>query len=233
MKFQQIFYDFYFCPLLEVFITFFILFYISYAIAYSGSQILSFPSLLKSTLFFTIFSLTLILITLNTCFSYSFYQGFARIDFFTFTFKALVSLSSILLLFLSKNYLNFKSVLRFEYDFFFLFSLFGLFLLGSSDDFLSVYLSVELQGLCFYVLATFQRNSDFSTEAGIKYFVLGALSSGLLLFGFLLLYLAFGTTSFETLSKLISVSNNPLFFWGSFFITAAFFFKVGAVPFHL
>jgi NADH:ubiquinone oxidoreductase subunit 2 (subunit N) len=92
------------------------------------------------------------------------------------------------------------------------FSILSLIILGCSDDFLVIYLAIELQSLCFYVLATFQRNSEFSTEAGLKYFVLGAFSSGLLLFGFTLIYITFGTTSFEALAKLVSSSNNVIAF---------------------
>jgi NADH-quinone oxidoreductase subunit N len=136
------------------------------------------------------------------------------------------------LLLISKEYLNFCGVFRYEYDLFFVFSVFGLFLLASADDFLSAYLALELVALCFYVLASFHRTSEFSTEAGIKYFVLGAFSSGLLLLGFLLIYLVFGTTSFDVLSKLFFAPNNFLIFWGSLFVTVALFFKIGAVPFH-
>jgi NADH-quinone oxidoreductase subunit N len=233
---QQFFYDFYFYPFAELFLAVFILLYIFYAVAYNGSQIFSFPGLLSSTTSFTIFAFIVILISLNSLgygFSYSFFQGFVVVDFFTLSFKLLLVLSVIFLLLISKDYLNFRGVLRYEYDLFLVFSILGLFLLSSSDDFLIVYMSVELQGLCFYVLATFQRNSEFSTEAGVKYFVLGAFSSGLLLLGFLLLYLTFGTTSFVILGKLAASSNNFLAFWGSLLVIFAFFFKIGAVPFHL
>jgi NADH-quinone oxidoreductase subunit N len=205
-------------------------------VSYSGSQIFAFPNLLSSATSFTTFSFVVILVSLNSAgfgFSYSFFQGFARIGFFSFSFKAFLVLSVIFLLFISKDYLIFKGVLRYEYDLFLVFSILGLLLLSYSDDFLIVYMSVELQSLCFYVLATFQRSSEFSTEAGIKYFVLGAFSSGFLLLGFLLFYLVFGTTSFVVLAKLVASPNNFLAFWGSFFVVVAFFFKVGAAPFHL
>lgn len=93
-----------------------------------------------------------------------------------------------------------------------MFSIVSLILLGCSDDFLVVYLTIELQSLSFYVLSTFQRNSEFSTEAGLKYFVLGALSSGLLLFGFTIIYVTFGATCFEDLSKLVTISKDTLAF---------------------
>jgi NADH-quinone oxidoreductase subunit N len=122
---------------------------------------------------------------------------------------------------------------KYEYDLLIVFSVLSLIILGSSDDFLIVYLAIELQSLSFYILATFQRDSEFSTEAGLKYFVLGALSSGLLLFGFTLIYISFGATSFESLAKLISTSNDSLGFWGLLFVMTAFFFKLGVAPFHM
>jgi NADH-quinone oxidoreductase subunit N len=83
-----------------------------------------------------------------------------------------------------------------------LFSVLGLLLLNSCNDLLMFYLAVELQSLSFYVLATFNRNSEYNAEAGIKYFILGALSSGFLLFGFSLIYISFGTIVFEDIIKL-------------------------------
>jgi NADH-quinone oxidoreductase subunit N len=114
-----------------------------------------------------------------------------------------------------------------------MFSILGLLLLNCCDDFLMLYLAIELQSLCFYVLATFQKNSDYSSEAGLKYFVLGAFSSGLLLFGITLIYISFGTISFETISLLSFTSNTLLTIFGFFFILFAFLFKLGAVPFHM
>jgi NADH-quinone oxidoreductase subunit N len=83
-----------------------------------------------------------------------------------------------------------------------LFSVLGLLLLNSCNDLLMFYLAVELQSLSFYVLATFNRNSEYNAEAGIKYFILGALSSVFLLFGFSLIYISFGTIVFEDIIKL-------------------------------
>jgi NADH:ubiquinone oxidoreductase subunit 2 (subunit N) len=79
--------------------------------------------------------------------------------------------------------------------------------LVSSYDLISLYLAIELQSLCFYVLAAFQRNNEFSTEAGLKYFILGALSSGFLLFGESILYGFTGITNFEELTKLFTLNS--------------------------
>jgi NADH-quinone oxidoreductase subunit N len=110
----------------------------------------------------------------------------------------------------------------------------------SSYDLISFYLAIELQSLSFYVLAAYQRNSAFSTEAGLKYFVLGAVSSGLLLFGSSLIYGFSGTTSFEALSRLfaenfISHSNSDylLLILGLIMLTCGLMFKLTAAPFHV
>lgn len=113
------------------------------------------------------------------------------------------------------------------------FSFLGLFIISTCDDFLALYLAIELQSLCFYVLATFHRNSEFCAEAGLKYFVLGAFSSALLLFGFTIIYISFGSVSFEMITKLTSTNSYLLVFYGFLFILFAFLFKLGSFPFHM
>jgi NADH:ubiquinone oxidoreductase subunit 2 (subunit N) len=94
-------------------------------------------------------------------------------------------------------------------------------------------LAIELQSLCFYVLATFNKNSEYCAEAGLKYFVLGAFSSGLLLFGFTLFYTSFGTISFESIERMGSLTNSLVAFCGCLFFATALFFKLGSFPFHM
>jgi NADH-quinone oxidoreductase subunit N len=101
-----------------------------------------------------------------------------------------------------------------------------------SNEFLLIYLAIELQSLALYIFATFNRNSEFSTEAGIKYFVFGGIMSCFLLLGIALTYLYFGSISFEIISSIITFSNEPLFFSGFLFILSVFLFKVGSAPFH-
>jgi NADH-quinone oxidoreductase subunit N len=93
------------------------------------------------------------------------------------------------------------------------------------------YLAVELQSLSFYVLATFSRNSEYNAEAGIKYFILGALSSGFLLFGFSLIYISLGAVVFEDILKL-NIFGDFMTSWSLIFIAVALLFKIGAFPFH-
>jgi len=109
----------------------------------------------------------------------------------------------------------------------------------SSYDLISLYLAIELQSLSFYVIAAFQRNNEFSAESGLKYFILGALSSGLLLFGESIVYGLTGITNFEELTKLFTFFSfneghviNAISM-GLLFMLVAFLFKIGAVPFHM
>jgi NADH-quinone oxidoreductase subunit N len=106
-------------------------------------------------------------------------------------------------------------------------------LINICNDFLTFYLAIELQSLCLYVLATFNKNSEYCAEAGIKYFVLGAFSSGLLLFGFTLFYISFGTISFESIERIDLVASSVIAFSGCLFFSIAVLFKLGAFPFHM
>ena len=124
-----------------------------------------------------------------------------------------------------------------------LFSTFSMLFIVSSYDLISMYLAIELQSLCFYVIAASRRDNEFSVEAGLKYFILGALSSGLLLFGESLVYGFTGITNFEEFSKFFPAlaQEVPQSGWdqgvptaiGVFFIFVAFLFKIAAVPFHM
>ncbi len=129
------------------------------------------------------------------------------VDDFTLFVKTMVLLGSLATILISFNYtLNQKMSARInEYMILILFSTLSMLLVVSSFDLISMYLAIELQSFSFYVLAAFQRNNEFSTEAGLKYFILGALASGLLLFGESLIYGFTGLTNFEELTKLISV----------------------------
>ena len=97
--------------------------------------------------------------------------------------------------------MEYNKINTFEYTLLILLSVLGMLLLVSSYDLLSLYLGVELMSLSFYILAAYKRNSEFSGEAGLKYFILGAFSSGLLLFGSSMLYGFTGMTNFEDIAK--------------------------------
>jgi NADH-quinone oxidoreductase subunit N len=103
----------------------------------------------------------------------------------------------------------------------------------SSNDFLPVYLSIELQSLCFYVLVASNFSSKQSIEASTKYFILGALGSGFFLFGISFIYGYYGTTNFELISQLNLLDNLKLgFYLGIFLVFIGVLFKIGIVPFH-
>jgi len=148
-------------------------------------------------------------------------------------FSCLFSLTVILRSFTLQN-LNF-----FEFFTIFLLSLLSLLLLISCSDLISGYLVIEMQALCFYILASFRRDSAFSTEAGLKYFISGSFISGLFLFGASLIYGGLGTLNFNNLTLLLSFSLNEEFIFiksfvlvGILLVTVTLFFKVAAAPFH-
>jgi len=127
----------------------------------------------------------------------------------------------------------------FEFFILFFFSTFASLLLVSSYDLLSTYLLLELQALCFYILAGIKRNSTFSTEAALKYFLTGSFFSCVFLFGVLLIYSEFGTTNYYYLNLLTLFVYNGVFeninflvLCGTLLILIAFFFKLAIAPFH-
>jgi NADH:ubiquinone oxidoreductase subunit 2 (subunit N) len=124
------------------------------------------------------------------------------LDYTGFFSKIIIGCLSLFCLIMMQSYIINQKINNFEYFLLILFSVLGLFLLCSSNDFLTSYLAIELQSLSFYVLAAFKKNSTFSVEAGIKYFVLGAFSSSMFLFGSSLLYGFTGTIYFTEFSSL-------------------------------
>lgn len=145
-------------------------------------------------------------------------------------------------LLISLSYLRREGIYAFEYSLLLVLRRFAMGLLVSSYDLLAVYLALELQSLALYVLAAFKRGSAFSTEAGLKYFIIGAFSSGLLLFGCSLIYGFAGTTNLEDLSRLL-VEDSPWRFRefsekyrlmaGVLFLSVGMLFKLAAAPFHM
>lgn len=118
-------------------------------------------------------------------------------DYISFISKIVIGSLSVFCLLMMHSYILTQQINNFEYFLLFLFSVLGLFLLCSSNDLLTAYLAIELQSLSFYVLAAFKKNSTFSVDAGIKYFILGAFASSMFLFGSSLLYGLTGSVSFD------------------------------------
>ena len=159
-----------------------------------------------------------------------------------FFFKILVLIAAFLSISISLQYIKEESMNSFEYMVLILISTLSMLFLISAGDFISMYLAIELQSLCFYVMAALKRDSEFSTEAGVKYFLLGAFSSGILLFGCSLIYGFTGVTNFSELATIFTSGGEnllPLFSslraceLGILFILVAFLFKLTAVPFHM
>jgi NADH-quinone oxidoreductase subunit N len=157
-------------------------------------------------------------------------------------------MSSFFCILVSFDYLKSEKINMFEYNVLILFAVFGLLCFISSYDLVSLYLALEVQSLSFYILTTIKKDSAFSTEAGLKYFILGAFSSGLLLFGISLVYGFTGTTNFEILGKLLlqfdlnEFYNNIIHLnfglqdrlaLGMVFIMIGLLFKLTAAPFHM
>ena len=160
-------------------------------------------------------------------------------DYVSFSSKFITGLLALFYLLMIQPYLISQKFNHFEYLLLILFSSLGLFLLCSSNDLLTAYLAIELQSLAFYVLAAFQKKSTFSVDAGIKYFILGALSSSLFLFGASFLYGYTGTFNFDEFNKIFSILtpgdvinlHGPINL-GLSLIFISLFFKLAIAPFH-
>ena len=162
-----------------------------------------------------------------------FYGAFVTDPFAVFM-KGLVLLGSAVSIIMALRYNEEHRIARFEFPVLILLAATGMMVMVSADDLITLYLGLELQSLSLYVVASFDRDSVRSTEAGLKYFVLGALASGLLLYGASLIYGFAGTTSFAGLAKLFGggAPSNGLII-GLVFVTVGLAFKVSAVPFHM
>ena len=160
-----------------------------------------------------------------------FLDSFTRDSFSNF-FKILILISSLFVLNTSKNYIIDKKLDKFEYPIIILLSILGMFFMVSSNDIIVFYLGLELQSLSLYILASIDRDNLKSSESGIKYFILSALSSGLLLYGCSLLYGFTGSTNFDLIANELNKENTGAVF-AMVFILVGLAFKVSAVPFHM
>ena len=155
-------------------------------------------------------------------------DGFARFA------KVTILLSAAAVLVMSEGYMKARGLLRFEYPMLVALSAVGMMMMVSAGDLMALYMGLELQSLALYVVASLRRDSVKSTEAGLKYFVLGALSSGLLLYGASLVYGYAGTTLFSGIITTAQSGNVSLgLLFGLVFLISGMAFKVSAVPFHM
>ncbi len=154
------------------------------------------------------------------------------IDYLSSFMKIITLLGAFLVLIISSNYLRSFKILKIEYPILILSSVLGMMIMISSNDLIVFYMGLELQSLALYVLATFNRDLLKSSEAGLKYFVLSALSSGLLLYGCSLIYGFTGSTNFNIIASQLN-SNEYALTFGIVFILVGLAFKISAVPFHM
>ena len=192
----------------------------------------------SSKLIFNISLLVLLItaiITLNETSSINritLFNNSVVIDYMASLMKIITLVGAFLVLLISSSYLKTFKIFKIEYPILMLCAVLGMMVMISSNDLMVFYMGLELQSLALYVLATFNRDQLKSSEAGLKYFVLSALSSGLLLYGCSLIYGFSGSTNFDVISSQLNSSEYVLTF-GIVFILVGLAFKISAVPFHM
>ena len=187
-----------------------------------------------------IYNLTIIssLIALALTFNYpietelSLFNESYKIDYLSTFMKILTLVSGIFVMLTSSKYVQITKILKIEYPVLLLSSILGMMVMISSNDLIVFYMGLELQSLSLYVLASFNTKNLLSSESGVKYFVLSALSSGLLLYGCSLIYGFSNSTNFVLIAENLNSNNYGLTF-GIVFILVGLAFKISAVPFHM
>ncbi len=161
------------------------------------------------------------------------FNGLLKTSLFTRFADTLVYLGAAMALILSLDYNRRENIARFEYPILVLFAVLGMIVMISANDLMSLYIGFELQSLALYITAAIARDSLRSTEAGLKYFVLGALASGLLIYGISLVYGFAGTTNFTALANILGSGAGYGTVIGIVFVLVGLAFKISAAPFHM
>jgi NADH-quinone oxidoreductase subunit N len=188
------------------------------------------------------------------CNSFQIFNNTIILDYLSFFSKFWIAIISIFCFLMIQRYLAVQKINYFEYSVLILFALLGIFFICSSNDLITAYLAIELQSLSFYIMAALKKDSTFSVDAGLKYFILGAFSSSLFLFGSSILYGVSGTTNFEDLKNLFFLMyleyesiygvdtytfvkhvfiDGGLIQFALVFIFVSLLFKLAVAPFHL
>lgn len=156
-------------------------------------------------------------------------------DAFSDVLKLAICLINIVVLLYSTSYLKVRDLFKGEYYVLALFSTLGMMIMVSAAHFLTIYLGLELMSLCMYAMVAMHRDSMVSTEAAMKYFILGALASGMLLYGMSIIYGVTGSLSIATIAETIQMGglDNTVLSFGLVFLVIGIGFKLGAVPFHM
>lgn len=211
---------------------------------YCSRYYLNVTSIITDLLPFVIILLFIILNT-STSDSYYLFSGFYFNDASIIFFKNIILLAFFIFIFAVKQYVVHFKYYDFEFILVLFISLFSSILMLNSSDLISLFFIIELQGLTFYVLVASKQTSSFSTESGLKYFILGCFSSGIILFGISLIYGFTGLLSYTDLALFLSetesgnfvLNSNSLsfsgFLVGFLLLTIGFLFKLGSVPFHM
>jgi NADH-quinone oxidoreductase subunit N len=190
----------------------------------------SFALVKKITIFALIICLPLVYVNFGN--QILVFNNSYSINAFSNLLKIIILISSAFSLIFTGQYLKRVNIEKFEYMILILSSTIGMFVMVSANDLIGLYLGIELQSLSLYVLSSLDRNSLNSSESGVKYFVLGALSSGLFLYGCSLIYGFTGSTNYLMISENLSVENIGIIF-GLVFVIVGLAFKISAVPFHM
>jgi proton-translocating NADH-quinone oxidoreductase chain N len=228
----------------ELFLIIITLFLLLYGVVYSTSSKKNYPLLLENISWLSLLTLlfTFFLLINNPLTQAVVFYNTLVLDEFAFFFKILVVIGAFFSILIAIDYMKSESMNAFEYMILVLLSTCSMLFLIASADFISMYLALEMQSLCFYVMASWKRTSEFSTEAGLKYFLLGAFSSGILLFGCSMIYGFTGITNFFELAKLFTCGADEVLSGtsalracdlGMIFILVGLLFKLTAVPFHM
>jgi NADH-quinone oxidoreductase subunit N len=210
----------------EIFLTLSVLFLLVFGVYKKNS----FDSIKKLTIL-TLF-LCIPIVYLNYDFQIMVFNNNYKTDVFSNLLKILILLSSAFSLIFTGQYLKKNNINKFEYMILILTATLGMFVMVSSNNLIGLYLGIELQSLSLYVLSSIKRDSLKSSESGVKYFVLGALSSGLFLYGCSLVYGFTGSTNYMLINQNFSSENIGLIF-GLVFVIVGLAFKISAVPFHM
>src|SRR5437660_5984199 len=164
------------------------------------------------------------------------FYGMVHVDGFALVFRALFLIAAALTIAISMRYLDIEREQHGEYYALILFATVGMMFLGSGYDLISLYIALELMAVTFYVLVAFTKRQRRSNEAGMKYFLLGAFSSGILLYGMSLLYGIAGSTNLGQMGTKLAAAPaelRPVLLLGMIALAAGLFFKIAAVPFHM
>ena len=215
------------------------LFFFSIFSSYRCSLFNKKPTLLNNSFCISIqiMSLFIIICFYNTEKYKSIFIGTITYDIVSKYSKISIVILSIFILIMSYKYLKTNLILNFEFFIIYLLNCFSIIVIVSCSDLITFYLCLELQGLSSYLIANFKKNSSFSSEASIKFFIIGTFSSGLFLYGSSVLYGFFGTTNYYILKDLLLNYNYDysdfFIFFGFLCVCSSFFFKLGIAPFHI